>query len=57
MLGTCLGTATAGNKISVWRSNFVGEFSIVSAIQGCSNVAAESNESEEAGAGGNEIVD
>uniref|UniRef100_A0A7S3RAJ7 Uncharacterized protein n=1 Tax=Dunaliella tertiolecta TaxID=3047 RepID=A0A7S3RAJ7_DUNTE len=46
MLGTCLGTATVSNRISVWRSNFVGEFSIVSAIQGCSKVAAEGSEAE-----------
>ncbi|KAF5833521.1 hypothetical protein DUNSADRAFT_10171 [Dunaliella salina] len=46
MLGTCLGTATVSNRISVWRPNFVGEFSIVSAIQGCSKVAVEGSEAE-----------
>eukprot|EP00983_Pelagomonas_calceolata_P129086 1161578-Pelagomonas_calceolata.AAC.2 len=54
MLGTCLGTATVSNRISVWRSNFVGEFSIVSAIQGCSKVAAEGSEAEGMEEGGEE---
>lgn len=47
MLGTCLGTATTKNCVNVWRANFVGEFSIVSSIQGCSEVASTGEEAEE----------
>lgn len=44
MLGTCLGTATVKNRVSIYRANFVGEFSVVSAIQGSSDFMSEESE-------------
>lgn len=51
MLGTCLGTATTKNRISVWRPNFVGEFSIVSAIQGNADLGSEDEQEGKEGGG------
>lgn len=41
MLGSCLATGTTDRMVHVWRPNLVGEFTVVSVVQGCSEAATE----------------
>lgn len=45
-LGTCLGAATDSNRLYVWRPNFVGDWQLMSVVQGEAGVAEGEEDSD-----------